>query len=442
MIRLNVEPCLTVIIKRQFGPVACNCILIRECGFGHEVFNLVNTAAEIISFYLHRLRLFEEQSEGDPVQEFLEAIAANVDLNLRCSNVRNALDGDHEVFAYISNYKGSAVRIRHQLVEFITVRKHLKVRCLGITVVDLNNKIISEAVSNSCFNSVTDNGISCACGKRDIVNFIERNPVSHRVSCNVGRRDRMLLIVRLCGVFSVYERDLFAVHPHGKVVCIGYGEFGGTIVFCVVLNTGDDRRFGVHSLNIAAAAELFVGIGFPYAVMRMADDLNIPGDADAAVNDIAAIHILIRQTRCQAVIERLALDGNIGELAAGNVSRCILPDEQISADAVRHGQRAAGFGGDRTGISTARNIQRSAGLEEDAVFIGAAVGLQTAAIVDGDLAADVAALRLGKSADGKCIGDLTGSKRQTALARNGAGQLAAAEGALTDTVDRTFKIGI
>ena len=309
--RFNAEICLTVGIKRQIGPVAGNGVLIRKRGFGQEVFNLFDTAAEIVSLHFHRLRLLEEQPEGDPVQEFLEAIAANVDLYLRCGNIRNALNGNNEVFAYIGNNEVSTGRIRRQLIEFITVHKHLKVLGLGIAVVDLNNKAKSCAVSDGCFNRVEDNGISCACGKRDIVNFIERNPVSHRVSCNVGRRDRMLLIVRLYGVFPVFQRNLFAVYPYGKVVIIGYGEIGGTVVFCVVLDAGNNRCFGIHSLHISAAAELLVGTGFPNAGVGVVYDLNLSCDADTTVNDTAVDHVLKSLALCEAVDKMLTVYGNI-----------------------------------------------------------------------------------------------------------------------------------
>ena len=149
MVRLNAEICLTAFIKRQLCPVAGNRILIRKCGFGQEVFNLSNSAAEIVSLHFHRLRLLEEQPEGDSVQEFLEAVSANADLYLGCGNIRHALDGDHEVFAYINDNKGSTVRIRHQLVEFITVHKHLKVLGLGIAFVELHDKAKAVAVSDS-----------------------------------------------------------------------------------------------------------------------------------------------------------------------------------------------------------------------------------------------------------------------------------------------------
>ena len=204
MARLNAEICLKCIIEIKLSPRACNGVLIGKCGFGQEVFYIFNSAAEIVSLHFHRLRLLEEQPEGDSVQEFLEAVSANADLYLGCGYIRNAENGNDEVFAYIADSEGSTVRIRVPLVEFITVHKYLKVLSLGITVVDFNNKIISEAVFDGCFNRVENNGISCACGKRDIVNFIETNPVSHRVSCNVGRRDRMLPVVRLYGVFSVF----------------------------------------------------------------------------------------------------------------------------------------------------------------------------------------------------------------------------------------------
>ena len=102
-----------------------------------------------MSLHFHRLRLLEEQPEGDSVQEFLEAVAADTDLYLGCGYIRNALNGNDEVFAYISNRKGSAVCIRVPLVKFITVHKYLKVLSLGITVVELHDKAKAVAVSDS-----------------------------------------------------------------------------------------------------------------------------------------------------------------------------------------------------------------------------------------------------------------------------------------------------
>ena len=63
---------LTVVIKRQLCPVAGNRILIRKCGFGQEVFNLSNSTAEIVSLHFHRLRLLEEQPEGDRFRNSLK----------------------------------------------------------------------------------------------------------------------------------------------------------------------------------------------------------------------------------------------------------------------------------------------------------------------------------------------------------------------------------
>ena len=149
MARLNAEICLKCIIEIKLSPRACNGVLIGKCGFGQEVFDLFDTAAEIVSLHFHRLRLFEEQPEGDPVQEFFEAVSANADLNLGCGYIGNALDGNDEVFAYIADNEGSAVRIRHQLVEFITVHKHLKVIGLGIAVVELHDKAKAVTMSDS-----------------------------------------------------------------------------------------------------------------------------------------------------------------------------------------------------------------------------------------------------------------------------------------------------
>ena len=46
------------------------------------------------------------------------------------------------------------------------------------------------------------------------------------------------------------------VHPHGEVVFIGNGELQRAVVIILRINAGNDRRFGIDSLHIAAAAEL------------------------------------------------------------------------------------------------------------------------------------------------------------------------------------------
>ena len=276
-----------------------------------------------------------------------------------------------------------------------------------------------------------------------MIDLKEPKAEAYRVARNVGRCDQMRIVVRLHGIFPVYKRDLLTVQPYSEVVGIGDGEFQRAIAIIFRFDAGDDRGLGVRGLHIAAAAELLVGVGPPDAAMRMGDDLHIIGDADAAVDDGAGGNFLIGQALCQAVIERLAPpDGDAGELAAGNADGHILLDEQIGAGAARHGQGAAGFGGDRAVIAAGHELQRSAGLEQDAVFIGAAEGLQAAAIVDGDLTADGAVPRRGSGADGQGAGDLAGVKRQAALAGDGAAHLAAAEDALAHAVDRPGEGGI
>ena len=314
MVRLNAEIYLTVVIKRQLCPVAGNCILIRKCGFGQEVFNLFNSAAEIVSLHFHRLRLLEEQTEGNPVQKFFEAVAANTDLHLRCGNIRHALDGDDEVFADIADNEGSAVPIRAQFVEFITVHEHLKILGPGIAIVELHNKVIAVTVSDSGLTRM--DYIAYAGGQRDMIGLKDPEAEADRVACNVGRCDQMRLVVRLHGIFPVYKRDLLIVHPHGEVVGIGNGELQRAVVIILRINTGNDRCFGIDSLHITAAAELFVSGGFPYAGMSVVYDLNIPGDAHTAVDDKAVIHILKSLTLRKTVDKMLTVNGDIGKFAA------------------------------------------------------------------------------------------------------------------------------
>ena len=139
-----------------------------------------------------------------------------------------------------------------------------------------------------------------------------------RVARNVGRCDQMDLVVRLHGIFPVYKRDLLIIHPHSEVVGIGNGELQRAVVIILRINARNNRSFGIDSLHIAAAAELFVGIGFPYAGMGVVYDLNIPGDAHTAVNDKAASHILKSLTLRKAVDKMLTVNGDIGKFAARN----------------------------------------------------------------------------------------------------------------------------
>ena len=158
--------------------------------------------------------------------------------------------------------------------------------------------------------------IACACRKRDIVNLKESEPEADRVARNVGRCDQMDLVVRLHGIFPVYKRDLLIVHPHGEVVGIGNGELQRAVVIILRINTENDRRFGIDSLHITAAAELFVSGGFPYAGMGVVYDLYRSCDTDSAVNNLIDIHILKSLTLRKTVDKMLTVNGDIGKFAA------------------------------------------------------------------------------------------------------------------------------
>ena len=82
------------------------------------------------------------------------------------------------------------------------------------------------------------------------------------------------------------------------------------------INAGNDRRFGVDSFHIAAAAELFVSVGFPNAGMCVVYDLNIPCNTHTTVNDKAVVHILKSLTLRKAVDKMLTVNGDIGKFAA------------------------------------------------------------------------------------------------------------------------------
>ena len=82
------------------------------------------------------------------------------------------------------------------------------------------------------------------------------------------------------------------------------------------INAGNDRRLGIDNLHIAAAAELFVGIGFPNAGVSMVYDLNIPCNTHTTVNDKAVVHILKSLTLRKAVDKMLTVNGDIGKFAA------------------------------------------------------------------------------------------------------------------------------
>lgn len=96
----------------------------------------------------------------------------------------------------------------------------------------------------------------------------------------------MHLIVGVYGIFSVLESNLSAVYPHGKVVCIGDGEFGRAVVASVRLNAREYGSFGIGLLNIAAAAELFVRVGPPYTRVRMTDDPDVSCNADSCTMEM------------------------------------------------------------------------------------------------------------------------------------------------------------
>ena len=158
--------------------------------------------------------------------------------------------------------------------------------------------------------------IAYAGGQGDMIGLKEPEAEADRVARNVGRCDQMRLVVRLHGIFPVDERNLLAVQPHGEVVFIGDGELQRAIVIITRFNTGDDRRFGVDSFHIAAAAELFVSGGFPYAGMGVVYDLYRSCDTDSAVNNLIDIHILKSLTLRKTVDKMLTVNGDIGKFAA------------------------------------------------------------------------------------------------------------------------------
>ena len=116
---------------------------------------------------------------------------------------------------------------------------------------------------------ITAEGISRTAAQSDLIEHIYGYRNARRVSGNIGGDDGMLFVVGHKDITAQRQLYLFAVHRHGKVVIIGHGEFGSTVIGLSVFNAGNYRRVTVGCLHIAAGAALFVGFGIPAAVMRM-----------------------------------------------------------------------------------------------------------------------------------------------------------------------------
>ena len=170
----------------------------------------------------------------------------------------------------------------------------------------------------------------------------------------------MPLIVRCYSIFSIFGCDRLAIQPHGKVIFIGNGKIGRTVVSFVRFDAGNHRCFGICGLDIAAAAELFVRIGFPYAGMSMTDDLNIPRDTDSAVYNIAVVHIFKSHTVFKVIYEVLSDNGNLFELAVIEGEINIVFNRHISVRAARNDKLTALFSGNLAITYATHNFKRSA----------------------------------------------------------------------------------
>ena len=95
-VRLDIKA-RAAVRKRKLRPVADNRVLILKRSLGKQIFNLFKSAAVIRCGYRHRLRLFEEQTEGDRVHKGIEFVRAYSDFRCGRSNIRNAENGDDNI---------------------------------------------------------------------------------------------------------------------------------------------------------------------------------------------------------------------------------------------------------------------------------------------------------------------------------------------------------
>ena len=391
LLRLDGEACLAVLHAEQ-RPVAGNGVDAFKHALGEEIFDLRDAAARIRCGHIDGHRVLEEQTESDSVQEGLEAALADDDFSLGRGDVRNALHGDGQIAAHVVNKAGVAALVAHAAVRLRAVYQHRVVGSLGVAVLDRYGELVVGAVP--CGFGARKL-IARAADQRDAVELHDAEGDGYGVARNVRSGEGVLLVVRLHAIGEIGVGGLFhgrAVELHGEAVGIGNGEFHRAVVGRAVGNTADDGSLGVGLLHIAAAAELFVAAGVPYAGVGVRDDLDIRGDADAPVNDIVEAEVQEGISFGEAVDELFPVDGQLSERTCGKGSEVnVRFDERVRyrRAVALNGQRAAALGG-QFGKGTVLKRHRAAGFQLDGAvkLRGAADNRRTARLYEHRVAAD------------------------------------------------------
>ena len=307
LVRLNSKACLAT-VERQRRPIAGDggCVLKR--GFRQQIFHPADPAARIARLDSDCLGLLKKQTKGDGVYKGFERVGTDSDLRFGRGGVRHTENGHNNIARHSGNGVAAGIGLHRS-----TVHIHHKTGGFGIALGNLHRKGVISAVTGERFA-----GDFVALTARQLY-FIKAKDmdghaggIARRIRCRNG----VLLIIRFKNITTESQPHRIAVHRHGELVRIGNGKSHRAVVGFTVFYAGNDRRVGVGRCHIAAAAKLFVGIGFPNASMGVVYDLNISGDTHTAVDDKAVVHILKRLTLCKAVDKMLTINRDFFKFAA------------------------------------------------------------------------------------------------------------------------------
>ena len=117
----------------------------------------------------------------------------NADLNLGCSNIRNALYGNDEVFAYIVDKECIFGFVTLYSINLCAVHKDSVIFGFGIAVCDFHREFVVHTVTD---RGRTFDGISCRVAQQsDRIQLVDRHSDSHRVARHIRCGDGMRLVI-------------------------------------------------------------------------------------------------------------------------------------------------------------------------------------------------------------------------------------------------------
>ena len=415
LLRRDREASRTV-LRFQRRPVAGDGVSACKGGLGEQILDRLQSAARIARVHGDGLRRLKEQGEGVVACKGIKCARTDGKLHRGRGDVCHAEHRDMQLtfdqvigVAAAARMHRSAVHVDH------------KVCGLGIALGDLYREGVVLTV---LCNGIAGDGVALAARQGDPIGHHDGDGDAHGVARDVRGGDDVRLVVRLDQEGVERGGDGAAVDRHGEFVLVADGELDAAVVDAAVGNAGDDRCGRVGRGDVAAAAELFVRIGDPAAVVLMRDNGNVREDRIAAVGDLAVVVIPVAQSVCEAVDGPLAVDGDLAERdarierdAGGKRGFVSLPDlggrdrDGVALDGL-DGQGAAGIGNELckfTGVErqlgvglyrdvagklhAAMDVHLAAGFHEDCAVDAIAAGaVQHSAIVYGDQAGDLAGL--------------------------------------------------